>query len=371
MPRNGYTLPVFAVAAAKAALLHLQCNPLDPVISTVSLDLLPGEATIPIQQVARLDSGSSVGITISDPGDNLDLTRNTPIWSWVQLRPRQVEPLILQAGDGLGTTITGEPAIYQYARQLFAANLQSFIPPDQTIIATIILPEGRLLAQRTSNEAFGILKGLSLLGTRGISYPLSNEEHLEELRRILQSKIKLHNSYGEKVQSQLVFCIGSHGMGVAQKMGLPETAIIQTGNWIGALLLEAGVGGVKKVLLIGYQGKLVKLAAGIFNTSSHLGDAKLEIIGAAVAKLGGSLAVVKAVLDAKTADDAYQRLVELDWADRVFQALALTISQKAEAYVQKYGNVPLTIGTILFDRQGRVIGEDKIAGHLLDGWRLV
>jgi cobalt-precorrin-5B (C1)-methyltransferase len=63
--------------------------------------------------------------------------------------------------------------------------------------------------------------------------------------------------------------------------------------------------------------------------------------------------------------------VELDWADRVFQALALTISQKAEAYVQKYGNVPLTIGTILFDRQGRVIAEDKIAGHLLDGWGLV
>ena len=86
MARTGYTLPTFAVAAAKAALLHLQSTSLES-IATVTLDLIPGEAIIPIQQVARLQPESALAVTLSDPGDNLDLTRNTPIWAWVQWQP--------------------------------------------------------------------------------------------------------------------------------------------------------------------------------------------------------------------------------------------------------------------------------------------
>lgn len=356
MARTGYTLPVFAVAAAKAALLHLQRND-SKSLSAVSLDLLPEEATIPIQQVARLEHNSALAVTISDPGDNLDLTRNTPLWAWVKRQPRQAEPLVLEAGEGIGKTLSGDPAIYRYARRLFEANLLPLIPPDQTIVVTLILPEGRQLAQRTSNEAFGVLEGLSLLGTSGISQPLSAEDHLEDLRQILQTKLTTH--------SHLVFCIGSHGMHVAHQLGIPEAAIVQTGNWIGALLVEAGLRGAKSILLLGYQGKLVKLAGGIFNTSSHLADAKLEIICAAVIRAGGELSILEPVLAAKTADAAYKLLVEANLANRVFQVLATTISQNAQAYVQKYGNVSCEIGTILFDRQGHPIAQDTIAPHLL------
>ena len=354
MARTGYTLPVFAVAAAKAALLHLQGN--SKTLSVVSLNLLPDQATIPIQQVAQLDADSALAITVSDPGDNLDLTRHTPIWAWVKRQQRQSEPLILEAGEGLGKTAAGEPAIYSYARQLFAANLLPLILSDTTIAVSIILPEGRQLAQRTSNEAFGILNGLSLLGTSGISQPLSAEEHLEDLRQILQAKVQ--------EQPDLVFCIGSHGMQIAQQLGI-DAAVVQTGNWIGALLVEAGVRGAASVLLLGYQGKLIKLAGGIFNTSSHLADAKLEIISAAVIKAGGTLAAAQAVLGAKTADAAYQTLMELAFADPVFNLLASAISQKAQAYVQKYANVSLAVGTILFDRRGQIISQDAIATQLI------
>lgn len=359
MARTGYTLPVFAVAAAKAALLHLQGNSLEPL---QTLDLLPGEATIPIQQVARLEVNSALAITVSDPGDNLDLTRNTPVWAWVKLQSRQIEPLVLQAGEGIGKTVSGEPAIYRYARRLFEANLLPLIPPDQTVTVSIVMPEGRQLAQRTSNEAFGVLEGLSLLGTSGISQPLSVEDHLEDLRQILQTKVQ--------EQSHLVFCLGSHGMHIAQQLGIPESAIVQTGNWVGALLVEAGLRGAESVLLLGYQGKLIKLAGGIFNTSSHLADAKLEIISAALVRVGGSLPAIESVLAAKTADAAYKTLVELKLADGVFQALAMTISQKAQAYVQKYGNAVLNVGTVLFDRQGHIVGQDAIATHLLKRFQL-
>ncbi|WP_026733751.1 cobalt-precorrin-5B (C(1))-methyltransferase CbiD [Fischerella sp. PCC 9605] len=355
MARTGYTLPVFAVAAAKAAFMHLGANIESHL--RVEIDLLPGKAEISVLQVAMLEPESALAITLSDPGDNLDLTRNTPIWAWVRLSQRQSQALILEAGEGLGKTISGEAAIYSYARRLFDANLLPLIPPDQTATVSIILPEGRQLAQRTSNEAFGIVEGLALLGTSGISQPLSAADHLEELRLQLQAKVK--------DSSDLVFCIGSNGMQVAQRLGIPESAIVQTGNWIGAMLVEAGLTHANSVLLLGYQGKLIKLAGGIFNVSSHLADAKLEIIGAAVIAAGGDLEAVRTVLDAKTADAAHQKLMEFGVAESVFEILADKISHKATAYVQKYANVALKVGTVLFNRKGDIISQDSQAKELL------
>jgi cobalt-precorrin-5B (C1)-methyltransferase len=348
MARTGYTLPVFAVAAAQAALLHLIDRTSSP--SQVVLDLLPDSATITIQQVAKLDINSALAITLSDPGDNLDMTRHTPIWAKVELLERGSESLILKGGEGLGQDAAGNPAIYSYARKLFVANLLPIIPIDRTAIITIILPAGQQLAQRTSNAAFGIVGGLSLLGTSGISQPLSTEEHLEDLRQAL--RVKAQES------RKLVFCIGSNGMQVADRSGIPSEQVVQTGNWIGALLLEAGLQGVESVTLLGYQGKLIKLAGGIFNTSSHLADAKLEIISSAVVRTGGDLTTVQKVLAAKTADAAYQLLVAAGCDQLVFGYLAGQISSKAQAYVRKYADVDVRVDTVLFDRQGKIITGD-------------
>ena len=365
---TGYTLPVFAVAAAKAALCHilahLQLNVQDvprtssvQVINlaqadSVQLDLLDGVgmAEIPIASVAKLGDDRALAITVSDPGDNLDLTRNTPIWAEVQLVPRQNESLILVGGEGVGISLTsGEPAIYQYARRLFRANLESLIPPEKSAIVQIILPEGRSLAMRTSNAAFGIVEGLSLLGTSGISKPLSAEVHFEEFQQSLRDKAQYSD--------HLVFCIGSNGMQVASRLGIASETIVQTGNWIGALLVEAGLQGVRSVHLLGYQGKLIKLAGGIFNTSSHLADAKLEIISAAVIRCGGSAAIATMVLDRKTADEAYRFLVSSGISELVFNHLVTLINYKAQNYVKKYANVDLVIQTTLFDRLGNLITE--------------
>ncbi|MBF2017979.1 MAG: cobalt-precorrin-5B (C(1))-methyltransferase [Rivularia sp. T60_A2020_040] len=356
-PLPGYTLPVFAVAAAKAALINLRNT--TEKLASVSLDLLDENAEIAIAQVAILDKNTALAITLSNPGDNLDLTRNTPIWALVKLSPRQEEikgqieeeRLILEAGEGLGKTATGEAAIYSFARRLFTANLLALIPEDKIATVRIILPQGRELAKRTSNEAFGILEGLALLGTSGISQPLSAADHLEEFRGILREKVKSNRN--------LVFCIGANGYSVAQRLSIPESAIVPTGNWLGALLVEAGLYKAESVLLLGYQGKLIKLAGGIFNTSSHIADAKLEIIAAAVVEVGGDIAAVQTVLQAKTADEAHKKLIELNLADVVFKNLAQKITQKAQSYVKKYADVEMKVGVVLFDRKGEVICQNQ------------
>jgi cobalamin biosynthesis protein CbiD len=91
----------------------------------------------------------------------------------------------------------------------------------------------------------------------------------------------------------------------------------------------------------------------------------LEIISAAVASVGEDLQTIQAILTAKTADAAYKHLVRLQLAESVFTLLAQKISQKASAYVQKYADVSLSIGTILCDRQGQIVSRDANGNELL------
>ncbi len=358
MPNTGYTLPVFAVAAAKAALFHLTAQARSPV--EIELDLLPDRATIPVEQVAQLDDRTALAICRSDPGDNLDLTRHTPIWAWVQWGDRQATPLVLEAGEGLGRTAAGDPAIYRYAQQLFEANLNSEIPSDRTLTIRILLPQGQQLAQRTSNAAFGILDGLALLGTSGISQPLSSADHLDHFRQRLQTTAA--------TESHLVFCIGSNGLQVAQRLGIPTAVTVQTGNWIGAMLVQAGVLDVGSVLLLGYHGKLVKLAGGIFNTSSHVADGRLEIL-AAIAAQTVDLTHIPPILACPTAAAAQHYLAEQGLSSEVFCQLSARVSQKAIAYTKKYSDRTLDIGTVVFDRAGNNIGHDATADRLLHHWQ--
>ncbi|MEO0434051.1 MAG: cobalt-precorrin-5B (C(1))-methyltransferase CbiD [Cyanobacteria bacterium J06656_5] len=368
MARAGYTLPVFAVAAAKAALIHLLSQKVEkgeqvsvaPLSNSeqeikVAIDLAPGNADVVIQQVASIDSTTALGICLSDPGDNLDLTRNTPIWAWVNLeKTDNNDNLILEAGEGIGRTATGEPAFYAYAHKLFDINIRPLIPDQYQARVRIILPEGRQLAQRTSNEAFGILEGLALLGTSGISQPHSSTDQLEEYRASLQKAVQS--------TPHLVFCIGHNGQRTAQRLGLGAQHIVQTGNWLGPMLAEAGLRGAESVLLLGYHGKLLKLAGGIFNTSSHVADGKLPILAAAIAQVdetsANHLAVIRAVLAAPTAAAAHELLIEAGLADSVFGLLARQISDRAQTYIQKYANVSVEVGTVLCDRNGNIIAQD-------------
>ena len=171
--RSGYTLPVFATAGAIAALRCLQQSSSIEDSSIVTVDLLdpPQQVAISIEQVAIIQPGMALGITRSDPGDNLDLTRDMAIWTVVEWADvSQVESVAILGGEGVGkqSNLNNLPAIYSYARRLLQANLAPLLSKSQKIRVTIILPAGRVLATRTSNESFGVVEGLSLLGTTEI-----------------------------------------------------------------------------------------------------------------------------------------------------------------------------------------------------------
>ncbi len=362
-PRPGYTLPVFACAGAIAALRHL-LNPNDcPQIITLDLLNPPQPADIPIDQLAPLPDGSVLAITHSDPGDNLDLTRHTPIWSvvaWGEVD--QPDRIHIDGGEGIGRQVNqgSAPAIYRYAKEVMVHNLMPLLPEGKTLRVTVILPEGRMLGDRTSNAAFGVVDGLSLLGTSGIAAPLSAPGQLDQSREMLRAKAVEH--------SHLVFCVGENGLDLAVKLGIDGDRRVKTANWLGPMLVEAGQLGVTGVLLLGYHGKLIKLAGGIFHTHHHVADGRQEILAACCAGVAVPLPIIQAMLKAQTVEAGLTLLRDHDgaMAERVYQYMVDRIDERAAAYVYAHTGQPLTVGTMVFDRQRQVVASSDRAQTLFD-----
>lgn len=359
-PRSGHTLPVFACAAAIAALRCLLDNGDRPDQITLNLINPDQTATLPIHQLAPLPDDAVLAITHSDPGDNLDLTRHTPIWSMVTWgSPDQGEPILLMGGEGLGRHLGGEPAIYGYARQLMQHHLTPWLPVGKTLRVTVILPEGRSLAERTSNAAFGVIDGLALLGTSGIAAPLSAPGQLDQARQTLA---RLATSY-----PVLVFCLGENGLDLALRLGIDPQRRLKTANWLGPLLLEAAERQLQGVLLLGYHGKLLKLAGGIFHTHHHLADGRQEILAACCAAQGVPLAVIQAVLQEPTVEAGFTLLQQQGdgMVQLVYDHMVGRIDQRARDYVTALSGRSLTIGSMVFNRDRQVVATSAAGKTLL------
>ncbi len=354
-PLSGYTLPVFACAAALAALRCLREG--NQSLDSVSVDLLepPITAEIAIEQASVIKTDTALGVTRSEPGDNLDLTRHTPVWAMVELvRGCEGEQIVIVGGEGIGHhKVGGGAAIYDYAMRLLLTNLGRELAPSENITVTLILPSGRQLAARTSNEAFGVVEGLSLLGTTGISQPLSAPGQLEIYREQLQQKAELFDT--------LVFCIGENGLDLARQLGIDPQRLVKTANWLGPLLVEAGCQGVRSILLFGYHGKLMKLAAGIFHTHHHLADGRREILTAYCARAGMPQEACSAIFAAATAEDALGQLRALDAAtnsnlvDRIYGDIARQIDLRSSDCIFTHTNQRIPVGSVMFGRDRKII----------------
>lgn len=117
-----------------------------------------------------------------------------------------------------------------------------------------------------------------MLGTSGISQPLTSKEQLELYQEELINKSKNHD--------QLIFCIGENGLDLAVKLGFNPSQLVKTANWLGSMLVTASHAKVKSIILLGYHGKLIKLAGNIFHTHHHLADGRLEILTAIASFFG-------------------------------------------------------------------------------------
>ncbi len=360
---NEFTLPVWVVAAAKSATNMLIGNKFQ-ANEIIDLPNKEESITVPITTSAILDNGAkSLAVCHCQSGLSLDITRGLEIWAYIQFNQITSLPsktvkngfpewLDFHAGFGVGKfESTGEPCISKFARDLLCINLYPLLPKGYSIKVEIVIPEGDERALRTSNKAFGVVDGLSLIGMQAESQISASPDQLKTCKDILEQRCSATTFDG-----CLTFVIGENGLSLALESGLQENQVIKTGNWLGPLLVAAAEIGVKKLLLFGYHGKLVKLSGGIFHTHHHLADGRIEILTSLAVREGVSIDLIKLISKSTSVENALLALELINPEDvaLVWGRMANEIEIKSLSYVNRYLSSSIEIGSVLFDRKRQI-----------------
>lgn len=358
--RYGITTGACAAAAAKAALITLLDKPIERVCVPTPIGL---RIEVPVAKCHKMGIESATALVVKDAGDDVDVTNGLKIKAIVRLTDN--DRIIIKGGEGIGTVTkpglqvaVGEPAINPVPRIMIENALREVLPQGKGVEVLLEVPDGEEVAKKTFNQKLGIVGGISILGTTGVVKPYSVEAYRRSL--IPQIDVALASGY-----ECLILVPGNIGAKFARQVfKVPEDAIVQTGDFVGYMLRKAVEKGAKKIVLVGHVGKLVKLAAGIFNTHHKIGDARKEVIAAYAGAAGATSHLIKQVLEANTAEDAAMLLKEAELAKQTFNSIAEKIRMRCSEKVE--GKAQISI--VIFSLNGEVLGT---SGNLewIEKWR--
>ena len=178
--KKGFSLPLWVAGAARSALNKLVGLPFENY-ELIKIPNEKNEIKIEIHSVGSIkDDSHALGISFAKSGLDLDITQNLEIWTIVSLEKisfnnlAQKNKINIIAGYGVGIKDdTKEICISDFAKEVLYENLLDNIPKGFNLKLEIIFPNGLFLAERTSNKSFGIVDGLSIIGTSAETYSLS------------------------------------------------------------------------------------------------------------------------------------------------------------------------------------------------------
>ncbi len=354
--KKGFSLPLWVAGAARSALKKLVGLPFDNY-EILKIPNEKKEVKLQIHSVGLLKGDShSLGISFANSGLDLDITQNLEIWTIVSLQKipinntSPVNPINIIPGSGVGIyENTSAICISDFAKKVLYENLLDIIPKGFNLNLEIVFPNGEFLAERTSNKSFGIVDGLSIIGTSAETYSSASPDQLEEAKK------KLANLTKNDFKGKVVFVIGENGLNLAKTCNV-KFPIIKVGNWIGPLIVDAAIKNVKTVILFGYHGKLIKLAGGIFHTHNHLADGRIEILVYLAVKEKVPSEIIVNLSQLTTLEDALLFLERFNKsiAEKLFQNLSNTIEKRSYDYVNRYVKTDMEIASIIFDKKRKI-----------------
>ena len=354
--KKGFSLPLWVVASAKSAVKLLLDFPFENY-EYIKIPDSNNIKKIKVHSAAFIkENDAALAITFANSGLDLDLTNNLEIWvvaSFVKTNDlKNSSEVVIEIIPGYGVGIdskTEKICISDFARKIIEVNLLEVIPEGYKLRLEIIFPRGKFLAERTSNKAFGIVEGLSIIGTTAETHVSASPEQLK------YTMDQLNKALSEPDVDSITFVIGENGFDLAKKIDIPFP-IIKVGNWIGPLLVHAATQKVKKILLLGYYGKLIKLAGGIFHTHNHLADARIEILVYLAIKEKIPLKIINLFINCQTIDDAI-KIVEgfdIEVAKKLIFEISNQVEIRSSEYIQKYISSDIKVGVVLFDRERKI-----------------
>jgi cobalt-precorrin-5B (C1)-methyltransferase len=356
--RSGYTTGSCATAATLAAARLL----LSGIASEVADIVLPKGQHVPmrltfcrlIDQAAGVAGGAEAG-TIKDAGDDPDVTHGAVVFARVRLSARS--GVRFHAGPGVGTVTrsgltlaVGEPAINPVPRKMMVDHLTALGAGHGYaggFEVTIGVEGGEALALKTMNPRLGIVGGLSILGTTGIVRPFSCSAYIASIHQGID--VACANGY-----RHIAACTGNASEDAMRAhYGLPDIALIEMGDFAGAVLKHVRRASVEKLSLCGGFGKLSKLAAGHLDLHSSRSSIDLAQLAAWAGEHGADAALRDAIGAANTSQEA------MALAQREGVPLGEIVCEHALRVAR--GIVPLWVTVEMFaiDRQGNIIGAAR------------
>ena len=326
--RCGYTTGSCAAAAAKAAALVLKTG---KEVNSVYIDTPAGIVLqLPVEQcrfTAEDGKPAAFAAVKKDAGDDPDSTDGIPIYARVSAGSKgRVE---IDGGEGIGRITkkglfgrVGEAAINPVPRRMIQDEVLKILPEGAEVL--IFSPEGREVAKKTFNRNIGIEGGISIIGTTGIVYPMSEDA----IKKTIYMEI---DGVAENGGTEALLLVpGNYGERLAERLSLTAPSV-KVSNYIGDSLSYAYSKGFKNITLLGHIGKFSKLSIGIFNTHNRTADTRMEAFVYYLALHGSSSDILTRVNGLLTAEECFNYLIE-----NGMQCIVFDMERGAEARIKKY-----------------------------------
>jgi len=351
--RYGWTTGACATAAATAAYTALLTGEFpDPVPIDLPKDRHPSFALATESLEPGVEACAGV---VKDAGDDPDVTHG----ALVSARVRHGAPgsgVTFRAGPGVGTVTkpglplaVGEPAINPVPRQFIRAHVAAVAARHGgtgDVVVEVSVEGGEELARRTWNPRLGILGGLSILGTTGVVVPYSCSSWIDSIRR----GIDVARAAGHE---HVAGCTGSTSERVVTELyGLPETALLDMGDFAGAVLKYLRRHPVPRLTVAGGIGKLAKLAEGHLDLHSGRSQVSFAALAELVEGAGGAAELVEGVRGANTALDALQQCSAAGFP--LGDLVAAGARRTAEGVLL---GAPVQVDVVVIDRAGTIVGR--------------
>jgi len=347
--RTGLTTGTCATACAIAAARLLlgqprttHCEVTLPKGQHVTLDLCECQLMAP---------NIGYAATIKDAGDDPDVTHGATIFASVTLIPEA--HITFVAATGVGTVTRaglalaiGEPAINPTPRRMIRLHLEAIKSAAQYtggFCVAIGIHNGASIATKTMNPRLGIVGGLSILGTTGIVRPFSCAAYIASIHQ----GIDVARANGVQ---HMAACTGNLSEQYAQRTWqLEDMALLEMGDFVGAVLKYAKHHPVPRLSLVGGFGKISKLACGHKDLHSRKCSIDFAFLADCAAQLGAPEACQTAIEQANTSLEALSLAPDYALADKVCESAWRVVNRLVQADMQ--------VDVWAVDRQGHCIGQ--------------
>ncbi len=351
--RRGWTTGACAAAATKAAYMALLTGRFpDPV----QIRLPKGERPSFNLVATALEKGRAKAAVVKDAGDDPDVTHGAVIEATV-CRGEPGTGVIYIAGEGVGVVTlpglpvaVGEPAINPGPRKLIAETIAGMAQDRGDagdVEVTISIPGGEVLAKRTANERLGIVGGLSVLGTTGVVIPYSCAAWIASIHR----GIDVARAAGFEHVAASTGSTSERAVKTHHK--LPDSALIEMGDFVGGTLKYLRRHPIPKLTLAGGFAKISKLAAGHLNLHSKRSEVDFTGLARMLAARGAAEDLLEEVQHAKLAN----RVLQL--AESACLPLGDDVACQARGILLDQVDGKMAVEVLVFDRTGKLVGRAR------------